>query len=36
MSSYHLINISNLGAVAVSSEFKVFHLSGGVHYIKYC
>ena len=36
MSSYFLMNINDLGAVAVISEFKVFDLRGDVHFIKYC
>ena len=32
------MNINDLGAMAVSSEFKVhvFDLRGNVHFIKYC
>ena len=36
LSSYFLTNINNLGAMAVSSEFKVFDLCGDVYFIKYC
>ena len=36
MSSYFLMNVNDLGAVAVISEFKVFDLRGDVHFIKYC
>ena len=36
MSSYHLMNINDLGVMAVSSEFKVYDLCGDVHFIKYC
>ena len=35
MSTYFLMNINNLGAMAVSSEFKIFDLHGDVHFIKY-
>ena len=34
MSSYFLMDINNLGARAMSSEFKVFDLCGDVHFIK--
>ena len=30
------MNINDLGAMAVSSEFKVFDLHGDVQFIKYC
>ena len=36
MSSYLLMNINDLGAMAVSYEFKVFDLCRAVHFIKYC
>ena len=36
MSSYFLMNINELSAMAVSSDFKAFDLRGDVHFIKYC